>query len=131
MGTGYLNKVIKLDFSAEWSEDPTGDPIWIVIRNPKLVPPQEMQGNVALNADGTPVDTAAAVEAMYATVAKLVVGWRVYDATAEVTLDEHTGEVTSAAQLLPLPATPEACKKLPAAFINRVATEIREAVNPQ
>lgn len=130
-GTGYLNRVIKLDFSQEWSTDPERDPIWMVIRNPKLVPPGELTGNVALNPDGTPVDMQAATDNMYAVVAKLTVAWRVYDATQEPVIDPNTGEDVTVPALLPHPATAELCKKLPAAFLTRVANEIKQAVDPQ
>lgn len=130
-GTGYLNRVIKLDFSDEWSTDPERDPIWLVIRNPKLVPPGELTGNVAMNPDGTPVDMQQATDNMYEVVAKLVVAWRVYDATQVPEIDPVTGEDITVPELLPMPATAALCRKLPSAFITRVANEIKAAVDPQ
>lgn len=129
MSTGYLNRVIRLEFP-EFSSGPD-DPIWIVIRNPKLVPPAELQGDVALNPDGTPVDMAAATDNTYRIVSQLVVGWRVYDASAPVELDPGTGEVVGDQPLLPLPATIENARKLPSAFILAIADEVKAANNPR
>ena len=130
MSTGYLNRVIRLDFS-DLSANPDTDPVWIVIRNPRLVPPSELTSNIALNPDGTPVDMNDATEAMYRTMLRLIVGWRVYDGTAPFELHPVTGEPFGDQPLLPSPATLDSVKKLPTVMINAVANEIKQAANPQ
>jgi hypothetical protein len=128
---GYANKLIKLSFD-EYSEDPVNDPIWIVIRNPKLVPPGELQTDVALTEDGQVADQDEAIRSMHKNLAKLIKGWRVYDAGQDVQLDPVTGaEVGEPPTLLPLPATPELVARLPMEFVTRIAREVQQAVNPQ
>lgn len=116
---GYANRTIKLDFPG-LSED--GDEVYVAIRNPRIVPPGELRGrDIALDGNGQPVDPGEAEQAMYETLAKLVVSWHVYDGT----------DLSDDQAPLPLPATAENVAKLPTDIINRVAEEIREAANPR
>ncbi len=116
---GYRNRFIPLMFP-ELAED--GDEVWVSIRNPLLVPPGELQpAPVPTHADGTPVDPQAATEAMFAVIAKLIVAWRVYDASV----------VAEQQPLLELPATPESVGRLPTVVLNRIAEEINKINNPQ
>jgi len=125
--SGYANRLITLKFP-EWSEDPERDPIWIAIRNPKLMPPGDLRPKeVALDDNGKPLDEEAAFNATFDIVAKLVVAWRVYDATANE-LDAAGNPVDQ--PLLPLPATPELAKKLPMEFIAAISMEMTKG-NPQ
>lgn len=115
---GYANRSIKLDFP-DLSEP--GDEIYIAIRNPRLIPPGELRGkDIPLDDKGVPVNPAEAEQAMYETLAKLVVSWHVYDAT----------DLADEQALLTSPATPEAVAKLPTEIINRLAEEIQQAANP-
>jgi hypothetical protein len=126
---GYASRLIRLDFP-ELSEDPENDPIFVTIRNPKLMPLQELQDNGGneLDADGNPVQEKATA-GMLRIISRLIAVWRVYDAT-HLQINPTTGEVMDQ-PLLPLPATPELVGKLPSAIINRIGDELTGAVNPQ
>lgn len=116
---GYANRTNRITFP-DLSEP--GDEVYVAIRNPRLVPPGELRGrDVAMDENGQPVDTAEAEQAMYETLAKLVVSWRVYDAT----------DMGDDQALLPSPAKPEDVAKLPTEIINQLAEEIQQAVNPR
>jgi hypothetical protein len=126
---GYAQRLIRLDFP-ELSEDPETDPIFVTIRNPKLMPLQEMQDDDAreVDDDGNPVPEKATA-GMMRIISRLIAVWRVYDAT-HLQVNPTTGEVMDQ-PLLPLPATPDLVAKLPAAIINRIGDELTGAVNPQ
>jgi hypothetical protein len=125
---GYANRLVHLDFTEELAEP--GDTVWITIRNPKLMTAHELRPrDVAMMPDGvTPVNYMDAETAMYETLSKLIVGWRMYDAS-DIGLDESGHPV--AQDTLPLPATPELVAKLPATVVKRLSEEITNAVNPQ
>lgn len=121
---GYANRVVNLEFR-ELSEDWETDPIRVVIRNPRLMPPGELQPREVPNGpDGTP-DRDEANLAMYEVIAKLVIGWRVYDAS-ELALDPETFEPLPQ-QLLPQGATVETVRKLPTLIVNRIAEQLTKA----
>jgi hypothetical protein len=122
---GYANRVLTLQFP-ELSDDPDNDPIRVTIRNPRLMPPDDLRTKGGLDEN----DEDAVMAATYATMAKLIVGWRVYDAAAPVELDTN-GEVTGDQPLLETPATAERVARLPMAIINRIGAEMREAGDPQ
>lgn len=127
---GYANRVLKLDFP-ELSEDTDTDPIWVTIRNPRLVPPHELTPEqVTPIVDGQPEDQAAANASMHNMVAKLVVGWRAYDATQPIVLDA-AGNDTTVPELLPPDFSAVNVAKLPMEIINRIAREMQEASNPR
>jgi hypothetical protein len=65
---------------------------------------------------------------MYPVFANLIVGWRVYD-PASIAVDFETGAELDMVRL-PSPPTAELVAKLPTAIINRIATEMTQAVNP-
>jgi hypothetical protein len=116
---GYANRVVTIHFP-ELSEPE--DDVHVVMRNPKTVPAGELRssaGDVATGEDGQPTD-AAAEGAGYAVMAKLIIGWHVYDGTS--TEDDQP--------LLPLPATPESVGKLPMEILTRLSEELAK-VNPQ
>lgn len=127
---GYANRVIHMPFP-ELSEDPENDPIWVSLRNPRLVPPEELRPKgVATDPNtGQPLDTNAAEMAMYTVFAKLIIGWRVYDASY-MALDETTGEPLDQPRL-PMPPTPETVAKLPSAILTRLVEEFTQAANPR
>lgn len=99
------------------------------LRNPRTVPQDELLSrDVALDSDGKPIDMQEASASMRRTFARLIVGWRVYDASfAEV--DSDTGEPLDQ-PLLPMPATPELVNKLPTVITNRITQEFGAAINP-
>jgi hypothetical protein len=117
---GYANRVVTLHFP-ELSEE--GDDIHIVMRNPKLVAPDELRRrDVAANPDGTPADMGEAMLASYEVIAKLIIGWFAYDAT-ETDAEGNMPRLT-------LPATPAQVGKLPLMIINAISEEMGK-VNPQ
>jgi hypothetical protein len=119
-----------MDFTQELSEDPDEDKIWVSMRNPRTIPLDELSaGDVPVGPDGKPVDLEAAKLAMYAKFANLIVGWRVYDATA-AEVDQNTGAPLDQPHL-PMPATGALVAKLPTTIINRLIAEFKAAVNPQ
>lgn len=125
---GYANRVIHIPFP-DLTDDPVNDPIWLSIRNPQYMSPQEMRPkDLAMNADGTPVDTAAAQDSMYEVYAKLILGWRVYDPRS-ISIDPETG-VEADMVRLPSPPTPELVAKLPMVIINKLSEVVKEAINP-
>ena len=112
---GYANRTIRLEFP-DLSED--DDLIYVVIRNPKTLPADQITpADVPAGPDGT-VDRDAAAEAMYEVLAGLVKDWHVYDATAD-------GDV-----VLDLPATAGHFHKLPVEIVGRVLDEVHGAVAP-
>lgn len=121
---GYANRLVHVDCSD------LGDGVRVIMRNPALVTADELAGdNVEVNpVTGLPVDMAAAKLSMYKTIARLIVGWTVYDATAPM-LDEALHEIDQPA--LPMPATAESVAKLPQVILNRLATILKDTVNPQ
>lgn len=124
---GYSNPVITLRFD-QLVDDPTNDPIWVAIKNPKVMPPEALRPkDVELDADGKPVNEADAMSAMYSIIAGLVIGWRAYDAT-DITIDA-AGNVQPMS-LLPTPATADLVRRLPMEIINQIAEVIRQAANP-
>jgi hypothetical protein len=122
---GYANRVITLRFP-DLSDDPDTDPIWVTIRNPRLVPPAELRPKGGIDEN----DEESMMAATNETMSRLIVGWRVYDAAAPVELDENGHEVGDQ-PLLGMPVTPEAVAKLPMEIINRIGEEIQEAADPQ
>jgi hypothetical protein len=110
----YANQHLLLEFP-DLSED--NDPIWVKIRNPKIVPMDQLvpAGNLAVGADGE-VDMQEAKAAGYGVVAGLIMDWHVYDATS----DEDDMPA------LPIPATADLVKLLPMEIQIRITEEIRK-----
>jgi hypothetical protein len=121
---GYANRLVYRDYPN------LGDDIRVIMRNPKLMTTDELSGdNVEINpVTGLPVDMQAAKWSMYGTVAKLIVGWTVFDATAPM-VDEDLTEIDQPA--LPMPATAENVAKLPSAILGDLVNVVKEALNPQ
>lgn len=125
---GYANRVIHIPFP-DLSDDPENDPIWLSIRNPQYMAPQEMRPeDVAEGPDGKPADPVAAMTSMYKVYAKLILGWRVYDPDS-ISVDLESGQVADM-ERLPSPPTAELVAKLPMVIQNRLAEVIKDAVNP-
>ena len=135
-GTGYANRVIKLDFPA-LSSDPASDPIWVIIRNPRLMPAKEITSvsdtSGAYDENGKIADRAKAEEATDKLIARLVVAARVYDATFTPEYNSLTGEPLgddSQPLLPPTPWDPAIAAKLPLEIRVRIAEEFTQAQNP-
>lgn len=128
---GYANRVVKLDFP-HLSSDPKQDPIWVVIRNPKLMPPHELtpKGGGGIGPDGQPADLEKAEDATYSMIAKIIIGWRVYDASQPIELDAAGNDTTKQVLLPQGDHTAANCRKLPLEIIKAINREIGEAVNP-
>jgi hypothetical protein len=127
---GYANNVITLTFP-ELSADPENDSIHVVIRNPRLMSASQLKPrDIALDGDGNPIDEKEAEEASFEVMARIIIGWRVYDPTAEITVDDD-GNVTSEPVLLPKVYNAETIGKLPMVIFSRLGTEMTEALNPQ
>lgn len=119
--------VPQLDEAGEPVLDAGGKPVyvpseklWVSIRNPQTMTMDE------LRADSVPVDpeTSLPVEqlandAMFKIIAKLIVGWNMYDAK-DFSVNPETGEPLQQRKLT-LPATDETVRGLPAAAVNRIA----------
>jgi hypothetical protein len=105
--------------------------IWVVIRNPRLMPPGELTPRDVPSdpATGRPLSADDANQAMYEIFAKLIIGWRVYDAT-DFAINPETGEPLEQ-RLLELPATEANVAKLPNVIVNRIANTMAESTNPQ
>jgi hypothetical protein len=131
--SGYSNRIIKLPFD-DLTDDPKEDPIWVAIRNPRLVPPAELTPeNVTGITGGVPDDLDAANYATYKIMSRLIVGWRAYDASQPVQLNAVGEDVTP--QIL-LPVSPESftpsnVAKLPMEIIQAVGKEMTDAMNPR
>lgn len=148
----YKNRVIKLDFTEELSDDPA-DPIFVVIRNPRLLPPAELQsfssgdgtgtepvldgqGEPVLDEEGKPkvkvTDAKASTATLHKMVARLVVAARVPDATAIGDIDPETGDPVGGQPRMPPPPWDEhQAAKLPLTILERVSKTFGDAVNPQ
>lgn len=147
MSTGYANRIIHIAFP-ELAEpkldengklvaqlDEAGEPVldkadqptyvpseqlWVSIRNPKTMTMDELApGPVPIDPEtNLPVEQAANDE-MFKIIAKLVVGWNMYDAK-DFQIDQATGQPLPQRKLA-LPATPETVRGLPAQAVNRIA----------
>lgn len=126
--TGFRNRIVTLQFPDLTDE---GEPVLhVVLRNPQTVPPTDLvPDDIAVGPDGAPVDQALAAQRSREIIARLIIGWRMYDAT-EFGYDPETGLATDQ-QPLPLPATPELVDRLPMAVIREINRTIKEAVDPQ
>jgi hypothetical protein len=130
---GYSNRIIRIPFP-DLSDDPENDPIWVAIRNPRLVPPAELTpDHVTGITDGVPDDMDAANNATYKIMSRLIVGWRAYDASRPVQLNAVGEDVTP--QVL-LPASPESftppnVAKLPMEIVQAIGKEMTDAMNPR
>lgn len=121
--SGYKNRVITRTYD-HLSED--GDRVFVVIRNPKLVPPADLQPrDIPLNPDGTPADPAQAMQASFEVLARLVVAWRVYDASYYNVDDPDADQ-----PLLGMPATPDLVAKLPLDIIQDLSETLNGEAGP-
>lgn len=133
MSTGYAHRVVTLRFDDLAEADENGEAsenLFIVLRNPKLVPLADILP-AHVNQDGT-ANTAEAMAMLNDVASKLIIGWRMYDCAGDIAIDPDTGEdLSDEQQLLPLPATPDLVGKLPGVAQTRLQKLITEAINPQ
>jgi len=127
---GYANRVITIQFP-ELSEE--GNQIFVVLRNPKTVALSKLETKeVSLLPDGT-VDQEAAAAAGYATLTKLIIGGRLFNAMADEV--DHVGEdgipVLVDQPPLTYPISVEDAQKLPTIVIGKIFETINEAQNPR
>jgi hypothetical protein len=143
MSGSYSRPVIRLDFTEQLGYGPD-DPVWVVIRNPKILPPKMLrvskQAQAAAEAlQDDPASEDAQDEGMAAThgmAGRLVVAWRVYAVPPDPEIDPLTGEFAEVKpELLPQPSggsgvSAELFGALPAMIQMAVLKEITEAINP-
>lgn len=146
--SGYKNPVIRIPFPEDLAPD-----CHVVIRNPRLMPASEIQSLAGsrTDADRERIRAArAAIEAgqeipddlvteedgnrTYALIARLIVGWRVWDPRVPVKLDDQGNliedEETAPRLLPPAPVTPELAGLLPQEVLFAIMEEVGKA-NPQ
>ena len=142
---GYKSPVITLRF------DDLGDGCHVVIRNPRLMPSAELTAVAGgrTDADRQKFEQAKAAIAagqepegeilsgddenrIWAMIARLIVGWRVWDPTTPVQIDDDGNLIEDGAEppQLPLPATPELVGKLPQEILTRIMEEFSRANPP-
>lgn len=120
----YLDRTIRLAFDGTDPAYPQlGDDIWVVIKNPLLMPASAIQTdtNIQVDANGNPVDRNAAMEAGFEIASRLVVSWNVYDP------DDSEDNPAP----LPLPATPHALRILPLSISNAISEIVGKALAPK
>jgi hypothetical protein len=115
---GYANRTVHLGFP-ELTED--GDQeIHLIVKNPKVVPLDELQpADVAVGPNGQP-DEAAARPAMYKVISGLIKAGHVYDAT---NFDDDQQPMT-------LPLTPDDVARLPWEIVKAVTDLVTDVLNP-
>lgn len=133
---GYTNPYVILQFPE------LGEDVSVLMRNPQLLPPSEVTPkDVPLDDRGQPLDPQQAQEAMYEVFARVIVAWKVYDASQAVALDlgddvdpvalfESLGAVQDPQPRLGA-VTVENISRAPLRIINRVMEEISRVADPQ
>lgn len=116
----YLNRTIRLAFDGTDDALPKlGDDIWIVIKNPMLMPGSALSTGIEI--DPNNVDTGQALKHSSIIASRLIESWNVYDP------DDSNDPPTP----YPLPASPEMCMTLPIVMINKIAELAGDALNPK
>jgi hypothetical protein len=114
---GYKDRVVTLEFDP----DEDGGRVYVALRNPRKVPVTELQVRpVARDETGNALDPFDEAAAAFEVYAKLIVGWRVYDATS----------IAEDQPLLDSPATAELVAKLPIDIQERLSEEVWTRKNP-
>lgn len=124
---GFANRVRTLTFP-ELTEE--GEPIlFVAVRDPKTMPPKLlMPPDIARGPDGQPLVPEEAEQRSREILARMVIRWRMYDAS-DFAVDDEGFPLEQA--MLPLPATPELIEKLPLVVTHAMNTLIVEALNPK
>lgn len=133
--SGYAQQYLPLRFP-HLSEE--GDEVYVIIRNPRIIPPAELRPKgVTVNSDGEVDDEDAAMASMYVVYSRLIVGWHAYDAsvpdsgTEQVMLTDDGQMITPGQVLLSWPPTPDKVAALPVEIIAAITDAIGEATNPR
>ncbi len=114
---GLKGRFITITFP-ELTED--GEPdLYVKIRNPLLVPLDELVSDIATDSNGQPLNPKAALWESYERIANLVVDMRMYDSS--VRAEEQP--------LLDLPATAETVSKFAQIVQTRIAEEMNKGAN--
>ena len=133
--SGYTNRFTLLQFPE------LGDRVSVLLRNPRLLPPEEITPkDVAVDANGQPLDPQAATQATFEVMARLIVAWHAYDASIASSaisidldadnLDEQLAAVEAADQVRLGEITAESVAKLPTAMIKRITEELERVADP-
>lgn len=131
---GYANPYVLLQFP-DLAEDCS-----VLMRNPQLLAPAEITPeDVAVGEDGKPVDPAAANEAMYKVMARVIVAWKVYEPFSgdmpAVDPDADPADILAALEQVEQrrigEVTAENVGRLPMAIINRIMEEISRVADPK
>jgi hypothetical protein len=104
-----------------------GDKVWVTIRNPRIMAVEELRAKgLKTDADGEVIDDEdgeKASHAGYGVMARLVIGWRVFDSSGDIELDDDGHPVK-----LDMPrlgkATAATVAKLPAEIITWLGEEM-------
>ncbi|MGW5477712.1 hypothetical protein [Streptomyces sp. NPDC004008] len=133
--SGYNNPYVLLQFPE------LGDDVSVLMKNPQLLPPDALTPeDVAMDADGKPVDNQAANEAGYKMMAGIIVAWKVYEAFNTSDALNVDPDADPAALYESLSAgtptrlgkvTPENVGRLPMVILKRIMEEIGRVVDPQ
>jgi len=134
--SGYSNPYVLLQFPE------LGDDVSVLMRNPQLLPPSEVTPkDVPLDERGQPLDPQQAQESMYEVFARVIVAWKVYDASESAPIE--AGEEVDPVALFeslnavgaPQPRlgaiTSDNVGRMPMRIINRVMEEISRVADPQ
>lgn len=114
---GYANRFIYIGFPQ--LTEPDDHEIHVRIKNPKLLPLDQLQPTDIHGDDGLP-DEAKARLGMFRVIAGLIQTARVYDATS---MEEDQ-------RPMDLPLSPEDVARLPWEIVKAITDKIGEAVNP-
>lgn len=133
--SGYTNPYVLLQFPD------LGDDVSVLMKNPQLLPPSEIQPeDVPTDDKGQPLDPAAANQAMYKVMARIILAWKVYEAfssDAALVIDpdadpaELFATLGAGEQKRLGSVTPENVGRLPLAIINRIGEEVGRVADPQ
>jgi hypothetical protein len=131
--SGYNNPYVLLEFPN------LGDDVSVLIRNPQLMPPAQLQPrDVAVDENGQPVDQEAARQASYEVMERLIVAWKVYEAfEGEIEVAEDA-DPTELFQQLTVgepkrlgKINTDSIGRLPLAILNRIGEEVGRVADPQ
>lgn len=125
---GYRNAVITRRYDELVEE---GDTCHVIIRNPKTMPGTEF---TSLAAGSDTESGEERIKRVCGLIARLVIGWRVWDPTVPVKADQETGELIhdeeTEPRLLPLPATAESVGILPQAILMDLMNQVTGVMDP-
>lgn len=133
--SGYTNPYVLLTFPD------LGEDISVLMKNPQLLPPSEIQPeDVPLDDNGQPLDQNAAQQAMYKVMARLIVAWKVYEAFDPNASLDIPADADPTALFESLGAgeqerlgnvTVDNIGRLPLAILNRIGEEVGRVADPQ